>query len=874
MPKDRKARGTMKWILFCCAGLIWATPLLSAGAEPGGEPDVSIVYPENGSANELLAAKEVRRYVYLRTGRLLKLTASRSLPPAGDLIMVSASDGSLAKALAPQVGYEPKAGQTLIKSVDRGNRRILVISGADPETTLIAAYRYAERIGVGFDLAGDAIPDARAELDLSGFDEVGRPLFATRGILPFHNFFQGPDLWNRRDYQAVISQLPKLGMNFIGLKTYPHYSTYEEYSRRTQPQGPELTVWIGLPEDVSPDGTVKWSYPAYFAHTKRPGRIWGTAALDTDKFHSPAKLIFDRNDFGPDVMGQQIYTDLAGCNQAFNRTGEMLKHAFGHAKRLGVKTAVGTELPMGVEKRGPEVRADWVRGIPPMLQRHLKSKGLDPEDPKVVKEIYKGIFTRIKRTHDLDYYWLWTWEVWQHYDMNRKQIDAIKRDIILARQALAEMGNPFQIAMAGWKIGTGDNPAEFDDPSVLPFASPIMGLWDEAESFEDLSSRRRKWPSTWLEEDWGLSQPQLDISRIWSDARAALNKGGHGLIAKHWRTRILSPNIGAMRDLTWAYGTTSAPPQRTIPDSKKAWVDDYYRRWAITQFGPEVGGEAGAIFAALDKAGISQRGGLPNISEWDTEKEDAAASPAAIRPNEEESWASARKKYAFVDKLEALRPRVVGPGNRERFDYFLKTFQVMRLMGEFGVARYRFEEHMHEDEASKALAVRAEMARLWEKIMQLHLEKLTNASDIGEILSLEILNWHQLVALKWDRQLERGLGRPIPPSANPSAAYHGAPRIRVLGTETQIYRGQPLALNVIALGTGDAPPILKYRRLGRGPWQDAPVIHNARRVYSATIPPQDDDFEYYLASGDIRFPVTAGLPRPIYQTVVVAGEPQ
>ena len=373
----------------------------------------------------------------------------------------------------------------------------------------MAAYRYAEKIGVGFDLAGDAIPDARAEPSLSGFDEVGRPLFETRGIQPFHDFFQGPDFWNTRDYKSVISQLPKLGMNFIGLKTYPRYSAYEERVREFGPTGPELTVWIGLPEDVNPDGTVKWSYPAYFAHTKRPNRIWGYATLDTDQFQSPARHIFDRNDYGPDVMGTQIYTDLEGYNEAFNKTGVMLKHAFAHAKRLGVKTAVGTELPMGVEKKGAEVKADWVRGIPPALQWHLKEKGLDPKDPKVVKEIYKGIFTRIMKTHDLDYYWLWTWEVWQHYDMTPAQIDAVKQDIALAREALAELGNPFQIAMAGWKIGSADNPAEFDDPKLLPYEAPIMGLWDEAESFEDLSRRAKngrapgsKKTGAWLSRSW------------------------------------------------------------------------------------------------------------------------------------------------------------------------------------------------------------------------------------------------------------------------------------------------------------------------------------------------------------------------------------
>ena len=46
-----------------------------------------------------------------------------------------------------------------------------------------------------------------------------------------------------------------------------------------------------------------------------------------------------------------------------------------------VPGAVGTELPMGLEKRGVEVPADWVRGIPPALQDHLHQNGLDPKGP-------------------------------------------------------------------------------------------------------------------------------------------------------------------------------------------------------------------------------------------------------------------------------------------------------------------------------------------------------------------------------------------------------------------------------------------------------------------------------------------------------------
>ncbi len=66
----------------------------------------------------------------------------------------------------------------------------------------------------------------------------------------------------------LVIRKPRDQLNFIGLKTYPRYSAYAERVREFGPTGPELTVWIGLPEDVNPDGTVTWSYPAYFAHTK------------------------------------------------------------------------------------------------------------------------------------------------------------------------------------------------------------------------------------------------------------------------------------------------------------------------------------------------------------------------------------------------------------------------------------------------------------------------------------------------------------------------------------------------------------------------------------------------------------------------------
>jgi hypothetical protein len=223
-------------IRLAVCGVAMVLAVAAADASP------SIVYPQNGSSKEILAAKEVRRYIYLRTNKSLKMTAAGRIPIAGDIILVAESGSALVKGLS--LGYSPKAGEIVLKTVKKGGRNILVVTGNDPDSTLVAAYRFAERLGVGFDLAGDAVPDARITLSIAGYDEVGTPLFDTRGIQPFHDFFQGPDIWSTDDYNAIISQLPKMGLNFIGLKTYPKYSMEWEVDSGI-PIGPEPTVWSG-----------------------------------------------------------------------------------------------------------------------------------------------------------------------------------------------------------------------------------------------------------------------------------------------------------------------------------------------------------------------------------------------------------------------------------------------------------------------------------------------------------------------------------------------------------------------------------------------------------------------------------------------------
>ena len=161
------------------------------------------------------------------------------------------------------------------------------------------------------------------------------------------------------------------------------------------------------------------------------------------------------------------------------------------------------------------------------------------------------------------------------------------------------------------------------------------------------------------------------------------------------------------------------------------------------------------------------------------------------------------------------------------------------------------------------------MARLWEEIMTLQIEKATNASDLGEIINLEILSWKQLMINQWDQKLEDGLGQAIPADANPAMNYTGDPFVKVMPARTQVYGQKPFNLKVLIMGnTGSAT--LYYRSLGDEDYSNKDLSRVDRSVYEVTIPGQSQDFEYYIeaetSQGIVTYPASAP---EISQTVVV-----
>jgi hypothetical protein len=883
-----------------------ATLMMVVGACAGQ----TVVYPKDASNLELLAAKEVRRYVFLRTGQAPVLASADrySKLPDGDVIVVSQNSRPLIAELKQDYGSvdAPSSDNRngyLLKSVKKEGRHVLVIVGADEATTLNAAYRFAELIGCYFNLAGDVIPDRRLTypLDISNYDEKSQPWFELRGCLPFHNFLAGPDLWSRQDYRSFITQQAKMGLNFFGLHHYP------ERGEPRSVEGPEPHVWIGHKDDVNADGTIKegGAYATYWASTYRSSRnSWSGTPVKTTSFSDGADKLFPYDAAASDAIGFKKPTTPAEKAAVINNVGGLLNDAFTHARALGVKTALGTEAPLvfepGNSKRNDEgddahiITKDWIRTCPPYVRDRMvdvhgykipQSRG--PGNERFAKALYEGMFTRIKRTHPLDYFWIWTYECWSYngHEPSRTQIEAVADDYKYAHQVLTEMKAPFKLATFGWKVGSsGGDGEELEFHDDLPRDVPFGTLWDDAQGmWAVLPTGRPGWSSCWYEEDWGLIQPQLRSLGVYNEVAHGVREGGvQALIAKHWRIKSVAQASAAHAQLSWDNRAPVAgklltmkearrkypvfdmwdTPVRKQPENFTRWITKHYQAWARANFGPERADEIGSLLAMADRLGEPKftgeglKGSIPRSSRF---------LPSALGELEDDDPRKPTDRK-FRDALHvytqfcSYKDQIVGAGNKDRYMYWYHFFQGQIELCKMAIYRHWYVESDHRSES-----MRKRILSSWSKLMTHEIERVRNVSELGVIAQL-----HQSTLIDTIRK-ELDIRDRV------STSYKGQAAARAMPEVSQIYNDEKFEQTVIFLGNGKvANPKMHYRKIGsRGAFATVALtpINRSSHVMKASLANPGYDFEYYISGsvGDAKvvYPVTGGNGRATINKTVV-----
>jgi hypothetical protein len=595
----------------------------------------SVICPPNVPPNVKLAAKEIRRYVYLRTGKHLPVAEA-------------------GKGITLGVDSTLEVQQYRLRSNDNS----LAISGGSDVAVLYGAYTFAEKLGVRFYLHGDVVPDDKIPFDIPRLDETHKPLFALRGVQPFHDFMEGPDWWNADDYKAYAAQMTKMKMNFIGLHSYPWFKPWGQVP-------PEPGVWIGLPEDVNAKGRVKFSYPTIWVNTARPGPLadnaWGHKPGKTGDFSAGAAQIFSRDDYGSDVMtGLTPWPKSPEqSNLLFNRVGDMFADSFRFARRLGVKVCVGVETPL------------WV---PDEIRGKLRQEGRNADEPAVLREFCRGMFARIQRSHPVDYFWVWTPE-------RPLDITKTEADLRLISEVAKEQHPPVQVAVCGWGwLARQFAALDRSMPDEMAFSciNDGLGFAPVTPEFRKLRGRAR-WCIPWLEDDTDMTAPQLWAGRVRCDAADAQQLGCTGLMGIHWRTKVIAPNLAMLAQCGWQPVEKAGPFRNVIGSegtvaprihaNRSLGTEDFFADWCRAEFGPAIAAQAAQIFARMD-------GRLPRLACWALGGQyGSSAGPGIVGDADTRAWNIAKGDFAFVDQFAALRPQVQGAGNLDRFDYWNGQFQ-------------------------------------------------------------------------------------------------------------------------------------------------------------------------------------------------------
>lgn len=842
--------------------IMLATLLLILNISPLFSKVPVIVHDEKAISTTLLAVKELQRYLYTRTGELpqIKMIRGKERLPANAIFVTTINTLEDRPAIK---NLNSKLTGEAYQLLSAPNNCLLIIGGSEI-ATLYGTYKFLESTGIGFALDEDIIPEKKlTNIILSGFNKTYQPSFALRGIQPFHDFPEGPDWWNEDDYEAIITQLPKMGMNFIGFHTYPYRQFFRGWFKA------EPIVWIGTKKQFDAKGNVNAAYP--ILHSNTNDSTWNYYPKKTSDFNFGAAQLFETDNYGADYMKNVSawpHTPEENIN-IFNKVGELLHNSFTLAKDLGVKTCIGTETPLS---------------IPIESKQALLAENKDLKSGAIRQELYEGIFSRIKVTHPLDYYWFWTPEDWTWEGERPGEADFVKKDLQIALEAAKKVNAPFTLATCGWVLGPARNRAEFDEflPKEMPFGviNRQQGYTIVEPAFANVQGRP-KWEITWIEDDPAMITPQFWAGRTRKDAQDAYKYGCTGLMGIHWRTKGLSSSFMALAKAGWETNSYT----KVIPATERDYpVNDLYDEWALLQFGAAAAKQTSPIFQKLDGAPLYVPGeneivaNFPRTSIWGEQ------GPGLIIANKK-PWTEVVNEYNFISDFEKCKPLIKEKANLERYHYWLQTFyyakslaQVGCLLGEMDTTAKLITAQTDVAKrkvlADKLLSSRNNMAKVWGEMMTHLLQTVNTTGEMGTIANIEQHNMEQMrFFVKYDSLISVASGNQVTP-ASLTKEYAGPSRLVITTKRTLLHPGEDLSMRIRILTSSKISSVnIYYKALGTKSFIQKAIDHEGGNVYKLNLSANEfkgQDLEYYvdvkLSSGEqLKYPAGDNTT----QTVVV-----
>lgn len=272
--------------------------LIGFGIAKGHSEPVDILVPENQSTVEETASAELKKYLSLLYPED-DFTIVGEMPADKRKVVLigTIQDLEVYKDLLP-AGMPEKPESYSITALSLNEREVGVIAGYDARGTLYAVYALLEKLGCGFYLSYETLPEVNSAFSFDEWNLSDAPAFPVRLVFNWHNFLSGISTWNEEDWYQWIEQSAKMRYNTIMIHSYGNNPMMEfEFNGQKKEVG-------------------------YLANTVK-GRDWGTNHTNDVRRLYGAGSVFRDSIFGaeaskvPDSKRVEAAVQLA--QDAFNK---------------------------------------------------------------------------------------------------------------------------------------------------------------------------------------------------------------------------------------------------------------------------------------------------------------------------------------------------------------------------------------------------------------------------------------------------------------------------------------------------------------------------------------------------------------------------
>ena len=584
---------------------------------------IAVVRSPQATPPEQVAADELARYL----GRLYPkrtFQVATAEPPDANFVLRIGTPQSTPE-LPAMLGEDKLAGSESFVVARRSldGKQIGLILGADGPGVLYGTYALLQRLGCGFYLSFETLPENSyvnnlgtvpifpqgkwdcplpnpessfctsskpntRPFSLEAWDLADRPLTPTRLVFNWHNFLTGCSVWDLEDWQKWSTQSQKMGFNTIMVHAYGNNPMSGfRFRGRDKPVG-----WLS-----SSDLGRNW----YVNHVNDVRRMYGDSA-----FTEPA-------------LGSTAAVD-GTYRQRTAAARKLMRAAFAHAQRRGIKVVFAFDVDTW-----PGNPQELVTLLDRSERFEVQGRWLPNPDRPGGYAFYQAEVTGLMRAYpQIDTLAVWhrtggtPWMSYRREDMPpawQAEFDAVCREhpevekdghaihhfgmakiVRACQRALRELGRQdVTVAYGSWRFDFLAPADRFLPKDVPLIPLDYMVLVDRSQLADAerraviarIADHRPVWPIVWAQHDDGahVMRPFTPYEAFYdklADAKAAR----HGFGILHWMTRPLDLYFTSLSRQAWQ-GTRNEPLAATCRHVADRWfgpsqgdvLAEYLQRW-------------------------------------------------------------------------------------------------------------------------------------------------------------------------------------------------------------------------------------------------------------------------------------------------------